>query len=45
MYEDLNENQVRILNFIKDQIKHKGYPPSVREICKGVNLKVYFYCP
>ncbi len=39
MYEDLNENQVRILNFIKDQIKHKGYPPSVREICKGVNLK------
>jgi repressor LexA len=39
MYEDLNENQVRILHFIKDQIKQKGYPPSVREICKGVNLR------
>jgi len=38
MYEDLNENQVRILYFIKDQIRQKGYPPSVREICKGVNL-------
>lgn len=39
MYEDLNENQIRILHFIKEQLKLKGYPPSVREICKGVNLK------
>jgi len=39
MYEDLNENQVRILHFIKEQLKLKGYPPSVREICKGVNLR------
>ncbi|NLY67675.1 MAG: transcriptional repressor LexA [Tissierellia bacterium] len=39
MYEDLSQNQIKILNFIKDQIQLKGYPPSVREICKGVNLK------
>lgn len=39
MYEDLNESQVRILYFIKDQIRQRGYPPSVREICNGVNLK------
>jgi len=39
MYEDLNNSQIEILNFIKNQIKQKGYPPSVREICKGVNMK------
>ncbi len=27
-----------IYNFIKLQIKEKGYPPSVREICKAVGL-------
>lgn len=39
MYEDLTQNQIKILNYIKDQIQQKGYPPSVREICQGVNLK------
>src|SRR6056297_3055808 len=39
MYEDLSDKQVKILNFIKEQINNKGYPPSVREICKAVNLK------
>jgi len=39
LYEDLNQNQIDILNFIKNQIQKKGYPPSVREICKGVDLK------
>lgn len=39
MYEDLSQNQIKILNFIKSQIQKQGYPPSVREICKGVNLK------
>ncbi|NEZ46168.1 transcriptional repressor LexA [Clostridium niameyense] len=27
-----------VYNFIKLQIKEKGYPPSVREICSGVGL-------
>lgn len=39
MYEDLNQTQLEILHFMKGQIQKKGYPPSVREICKGVNLK------
>lgn len=39
MYEDLSQNQIKILDFIKNQIQKKGYPPSVREICEGVNLK------
>ena len=39
MYEDLSNKQVKILNFIKEQIYNKGYPPSVREICKAVGLK------
>ncbi len=39
MYEDLNQKQIEILYYIKNQVQKQGYPPSVREICKGVNLK------
>ncbi|RKD34509.1 transcriptional repressor LexA [Thermohalobacter berrensis] len=39
MYEDLSDKQKKILEFIKSEIQTKGYPPSVREICKAVNLK------
>ena len=39
MYENLNRKQVEILNFIKNNIQAYGYPPTVREICEGVNLK------
>lgn len=39
MYEDLTKKQIEILEYIKSRIKTVGYPPSVREICKGVNLK------
>lgn len=39
MYEDLSQIQLEILHYLKSQIQKKGYPPSVREICKGVNLK------
>lgn len=38
MYEDLTERQSGILDFIKQQIKSKGYPPSVREIGDAVGL-------
>lgn len=30
--------QNEVYNFIKLQIKEKGYPPSVREICRAVGL-------
>ena len=33
------QNQQRILDFIKSEIDMKGYPPSVREICAAVGLK------
>ena len=33
------ENQRRILEFIRREIEDKGYPPSVREICAAVGLK------
>ncbi|WP_066496956.1 transcriptional repressor LexA [Abyssisolibacter fermentans] len=39
MYEDLSEKQLKILKFIQNELKTKGYPPSVREICKAVQLK------
>lgn len=39
MYEDLSQKQLEILQFIKNEIQLKGYPPAVREICKAVNLK------
>ena len=32
-------SQSKILEFIKQEIELKGYPPSVREICKAVGLK------
>lgn len=39
MYFDLSSNQIKILEFIKEQIALKGYPPSLRETCLAVGLK------
>ena len=39
MYLDLSNKQVAILEFIKEQIALKGYPPSVREMCIAFGLK------
>lgn len=38
MYPDLSARQVKILEFIKDEIRKKGYPPAVREIGEAVGL-------
>jgi repressor LexA len=35
----LGEREKQILNFINQQVNKKGYPPSVREICKAVGFK------
>ncbi|HOB20274.1 MAG TPA: transcriptional repressor LexA [Candidatus Atribacteria bacterium] len=35
----LSDKQKKILEFLKEEIKAKGYPPSVREICDAVGLK------
>lgn len=37
--KELTKRQEQVLRFIEDQIKEKGYPPSVREIGKAVGLK------
>jgi repressor LexA len=38
MGADLTPKQVGILMFIKDNLRQKGYPPSVREIGQAVGL-------
>lgn len=35
----ITEKQSEILEYIKEQILKKGYPPTVREICETVHLK------
>lgn len=35
----ISAKQSEILEYIKEQILAKGYPPAVREICAAVNLK------
>lgn len=35
----ISKKQSEILEYIKEQILEKGYPPAVREICEAVNLK------
>ncbi|NLZ54275.1 MAG: transcriptional repressor LexA [Thermoanaerobacteraceae bacterium] len=39
MYEDLTARQKQILDHIHNFFREKGYPPSVREICRATNLK------
>lgn len=38
MGEGLTDRQQQILDYIKEQIRQKGYPPSVREIGESVGL-------
>ena len=35
----ITAKQKEILNYIKDEILKRGYPPAVREICEAVNLR------
>ena len=35
----ISKKQMEILEFMKQEILDKGYPPSVREICTAVGLK------
>ena len=37
-YEDLSEIQIKILTYIKQELSSRGYPPSVREMCKATGL-------
>lgn len=35
----LKEREQKILDYMKTEIKKKGYPPTVREICAALNIK------
>ena len=35
----ISKKQSEILEYIKEQTLHRGFPPAVREICEAVNLK------
>lgn len=39
MQKKNEEMQQKILDFLNEQVKIKGYPPSVREICAAVGFK------
>lgn len=36
---NISKKQLEILEYIKNQILDRGFPPSVREICEAVHLK------
>ena len=36
---ELSAKQRQILEYMKAEVREKGYPPSVREICDAVGLK------
>lgn len=38
-YGKITRKQQEILDYIKEEILKKGYPPAVREICEAVQLK------
>ncbi len=38
-YGKISKKQQEVLNYIKNEIVTRGYPPSVREICEAVQLK------
>lgn len=35
----LKEREQKILDYMRSEIKKKGYPPTVREICSALNIK------
>lgn len=38
-YGKISDKQREILEYMKQEILNKGYPPTVRDICEAVNLK------
>ena len=36
---ELSNKQQQILDYLKTEVRKRGYPPSVREICDAVGLK------
>ena len=43
-YGKITAKQREILEYLKNQIINKGYPPAVREICEAVHLRSTSLC-
>ncbi|MFD1955979.1 LexA family protein [Paenibacillus thailandensis] len=39
MEHHLKPQQKKLLDFLKEHLKSKGYPPSIREICIGTGYR------
>lgn len=37
-YDGLSDKQIKIIEYIKNELMLRGYPPSIREICQAVGL-------
>lgn len=35
----LKEREQKILDFVKHEVRENGYPPTVREVCKALDIK------
>lgn len=44
-YGKISAKQQEILEYIKDEILHKGYPPAVLRDLSGSEFKIHFFCP
>ena len=40
----LKEREQKILDYMKTEIKTKGYPPTVREICNALGIREFDSC-
>lgn len=41
---DLKPREKKILDFMREELRQNGYPPTVREICKAVGIKSTSTC-
>lgn len=39
MFIDLNEKETKTLKYISDSVIQKGYPPSIREMCREIGFR------
>lgn len=39
MYEELRQKDIYVLEYLREHSSRYGYPPSVREICKKLDIK------
>lgn len=44
-YGKISAKQQEILEYIKDEILHKGYPPGSPRDLSGSEFKIHFFCP